>query len=346
MELLKKMLETPSVSGCELGFQKMLIKEMKDIDDEVITHHSLNVIHGVNVNSNQKVMLLAHIDEIGLIIEDVESNGICKLTNVGAIRPEMYMGQQVSVVKYENDKFKYIDGVIGYTPNYKNGNISVSDLNLDLGTFSKEETLNLISIGDVVVHKNSLLFLENNLISSRALDDKIGAYIACQVLKEVKNKTKTGVYFCATVGEETTGRGASFATTTVNPSVTITLDVGSSSDVNYNPNANKNVSLSKGGMIAISSHSNKPLQKLLEDVAKENNIPIQYTVEVSRTYTDFDTVYKQNGGIPSILISIPLRYMHSKVEVCSLTDVRYIIDLLVNFILKINESTSFDPFKE
>ena len=346
MELLKKMLTTPSVSGSELHFQKMLIEEMKDVDDFIITHQSYNVIHGINKESNVKVMLLAHIDEIGLVIEDIESNGICKLTNIGSIRPEMYMGQQVYVVKYVDGKPVYVNGVIGYTPNYKNGNVSAGDLNLDLGTTSKEETLRLVSIGDVVIQKDTYATLENNCLTSRALDDKIGAYIACEVLKRLKGKTENGVYFCATVGEETTGRGAIFSTSEVTPTCTISLDVGSASDVLYNPNANKNIRLSGGPMLSISSHANQLLKQMLENVAKKHNIPLQYVVEISRTYTDFDNVYKQNGGIPSMLISIPLRYMHSSVEVCSMTDVEYIIQLLVEFIKEMNESTNFDPFKE
>ena len=346
MDLLKKMLTTPSVSGSELHFQKMLIEEMKEVDDFVITHPSYNVIHGINKESNVKVMMLAHIDEIGLVIEEVLANGICKMTNIGAIRPEMYMGQQVYVVKYVDGKPVYVNGVIGYTPNYKNGNVSVLDLNLDLGTTSMEETLKLVSIGDVVIQKDTYAKLENDCLTSRALDDKIGAYIACEVLKRVKGKTTNGVYFCATVGEETTGRGAAFSTTAVMPTCTISLDVGSSSDVHYNSGANKNIKLAGGPMLSIASHANQLLKEMLENVAKKHNIPVQYVVEISRTYTDFDTVYKNNGGIPSMLISIPLRYMHSSVEVCSMKDVEYIIQLLVEFIIEMNETISFDPFKE
>lgn len=344
MELLKKMLTTPSVSGSELHFQKMLIEEMKEVDDFVITHHSYNVIHGINKESDVKVMLLAHIDEIGLVIEDVEANGICKMTNIGAIRPEMYMGQQVYVVKYINGLPTYVNGVIGYTRNYKDGNVKVTDLNLDLGTTSKEETLKLVSIGDVVIQKDTYALLENNCLTSRALDDKIGAYIACEVLRRVKNRTTNGVYFVATVGEETTGRGAIFATSQITPTCTISLDVGSSSDVDYNSGANKNIRLGGGPMLSIASHANQLLKQKLEEVAKKHNIPLQYVVEISRTYTDFDNVYKQNGGIPSMLISIPLRYMHSSVEVCSMTDVEYIIQLLVEFIIEMNKDTNFDPF--
>lgn len=344
-ELLFKMLTTPSVSGYELGFQKMLINELKDVDDLVLTHHSYNVVHAVNPESKIKVMLLAHIDEIGLMIEKVLDNGICKLTNVGAIRPEMYMGQHVNVVRYdEKGSYTYIPGVIGYTANYIDGHVKVEDLNLDLGTTSKEETLKLVSKGDAVIHRDFYQELQNDCLSSRALDDKIAAFICSEVLRKVKEKTNNGVYFVATVGEETTGRGAVFSTVDVSPTCAIALDVGSSSDVKYRNNFTREVSLGKGGMLTYNSASNKLLFKKIEEVAKNKNIPVQYVVEVSRTLTDFDQVFKNNEGIPSTLISIPLRYMHSSVEVCSLKDVEYIVELLVEFICNLTEKDTFNPF--
>ena len=97
-------------------------------------------------------------------------------------------------------------------------------------------------------------------------------------------------------------------------------------------------------MFTISAFGNKILSKMLIDTAIKHNIPYQQVVEISKTWTDFDEVYKLKGGIPSDLISIPLRYMHSSVEVCSMDDVEYIIKLLVEFICEMNENTSFDPF--
>lgn len=345
-ELLFKMLTTPSISGYELGFQKMLINELKDVDDLVLTHHSYNVIHAINPQSKVKVMLLAHIDEIGLVIERVLENGICKLASVGAIRPEMYLGQHVNVVRFdEQGTHTYVPGVIGYTPKYREGNVKVEDLNLDLGTTSKEETLRLISIGDAVIHINHYQVLENNMLSSRALDDKVSAFICTEVLKRVKERSENGVYFVATVGEETTGRGAVFSTIDIKPTCAIALDVGSSSDVAYRSNFTREVSLGNGGMLTYNSASNKLLLKKLEASSSKKNIPVQYVVEVSKTYTDFDQVFKNSGGIPSTLISVPLRYMHSSVEVCSLKDVEYIVDLLVEFICDLTEKDTFDPFK-
>ena len=305
MELLKKMLTTPSVSGSELHFQKMLIEEMKEIDDFVITHQSYNVIHGINKDSNVKVMMLAHVDEIGLVIEDVEANGICKMTNIGAIRPEMYMGQQVYVVKYIDGKPTYVNGVIGYTPNYKAGNVSVLDLNLDLGTTSKEETLKLVSIGDVVIQKDTYALLENNCLTSRALDDKIGAYIACEVLKRVKNRTTNGVYFAATVGEETTGRGAIFSCVDVDPTCAIALDVGGSSDVAYRNNFTRDVSLGKGGMLTYSAYSSKILDKKLKVLVDEKTDKIIVNVvraAIGVTAITFIVLGVLNGGMRDVFI--------------------------------------------
>lgn len=344
-KLFEKLLTTPSISGKELYMQKLLIEELKDIDDEVITHHSYNTVHVVNKESNIKVLLAAHIDEIGLIIERVLDNGTCKMTNVGAIKPEMYVGQKVNVVKFNNKGYTYIPGVIGYNPNYNTGKMTVEDLILDLGTFSKEETLRLVSMGDVVIHQDNVTYLENDLISSRALDDKIATFICCEVLKRIKKESKNGVYFASTVGEETTGRGSTFTTSMVNPTLAIILDVGSSSDVAYRSSFSRDVTLGKGPMFTVASNGSQILCDMLKNVANKHNIPYQEVVEYSKTWTDFDTIYKQNGGIPSTLISIPLRYMHSSVEVGSLKDVEYIVNLLVEFIKELDESISFDPFK-
>ena len=345
IKLFEKILKTPSISGKELYIQKLLIEELKDVDDEIITHHSYNTVHVLNKDAKVKVLLAAHIDEIGLIITDILPNGICKVSNVGAIRPEMYVGQRVNVVKFQNNAYQYIPGVISYQAKADNSKPETSDLILDLGTLTKEETLNLVSIGDVVIHPDNVTYLENNLISSRALDDKIATFICCEVLKRLKNQTKNGVYFASTVGEETTGRGSVFTTSMINPTLAIILDVGSSSDVQYYHVSNRNVSLGHGPMFTVASNGNEILTDLLKKTAIKNNIPYQEVVEYSKTYTDFDTIYKQNGGIPSTLISIPLRYMHSSVEVGSLTDVEYIIQLLVEFIKDLDENISFDPFK-
>ncbi|MCI6508952.1 MAG: M20/M25/M40 family metallo-hydrolase [Bacilli bacterium] len=339
-ELLYKMLETPSPSGSELRLQKLIINEMKQISDKVITHHNYNVINVINSESPTKILLCGHIDEIGLYVEKIENNGTCKVTNAGGVRPYMYAGQHVRVINQRNEE---IIGVFGYTP--KMEDLKVTDLVLDLGTSSKEETEKLISIGDPIVHITNYSLLQNDFLAGRALDDKLGAYIVLETLRKVKEKnTQIGVYASTTVGEETTGRGAKMAATLVNPTCAIAIDVSYATDINYRENLTGDTSLGKGPILTRGSLMNPIIHEKLMSCAKKLGINIQLDIATSRSYTDADDMYDKCLGIPTYLISIPLRYMHSSVEVCSMKDVEEIIDLLVEFIMTFDPKTNFDPF--
>ena len=211
----------------------------------------------------------------------------------------------------------------------------------------------MIEVGDYVRLKNGKIAQIENINDFRepsmkyVLDFQMADLLFCgdEVLRRIKSESKNGVYFASTVGEETTGRGSTFTTSMVNPTITITLDVGTSNDVAYYGDKVRDVTLGKGPMFTIASNGSEILCNLLKQTAIKHQIPYQEVVEYSKTYTDFDTLYKQNGGIPSTLISIPLRYMHSSVEVGSLKDVEYTINLLVEFIKELDDKVSFDPFK-
>lgn len=340
-ELLYKMLETPSPSGSELNIQKLIINEMKGVSDKVITHHNFNVINVINPDSPTKILLCGHIDEVGLYIEKVLDNGTCKLAKAGGVRPYAYISQHVKVITTDN---KEVYGVIGYTPNMSN--LKVTDLLLDLGTSSKEETLKLISIGDPVVHCSNYTLLQNDFLAGRALDDKLGAYIILETLRRVKDQhTPLGIYASTTVGEETTGRGATSAANLVNPTVAIAIDVSYATDINYLDGLTGDTSLGKGPILTRGSLMNPVLHQLMCESCKRLGLNIQMDIATSRSYTDADSVYDKHNGIPTYLISIPLRYMHSSTEVCSMKDVEEIIDLLVDFIMHFDPNTEFDPFK-
>ena len=163
-ELLYELLKTPSPSGYELNIQKKVIELMKPYADQVITHHNYNVINVVNPESKVKVLLCGHIDEVGLCINAINIAQIypshltglysfpiapkysciemtATTANIGAVRPYVYIGQHVKVIKQNGN---YVSGVIGYLPNLSKGGLELSDLILDLGTNSKEETQKLI----------------------------------------------------------------------------------------------------------------------------------------------------------------------------------------------------------
>lgn len=339
---LRKMIETPSVSGNEYALQKQIIEYMNDKCDQIITDHAGNVISVINPNSNIKVLLDAHIDEIGLVITNVKSDGRCMVSNLGAIRPSLYLGSQVQVVT----KNGIIEGVIAQYKNSQNDKIDVSELELDLGTSSKEETLALIEIGDCVVKKESMIELPNNKVAGRAMDDKIGVYSIINALLLAKeNKLTQGVYASSTVGEETSANGATFIGKIVNPTCAIVVDV--ITDTSSLPSLSNRceIHLGQGPVLTSGTFINKKLSDLTKRIAKENNIPLQFDTAGYRTWTNADKIHYTDAGIPTILLSIPLRYMHSSAEVADMSDVNNLSNLIYLIIKEIDDSTSFNPYE-
>ena len=343
-QFLYDILSDYSPSGGELNIQKKIIDMMKDIDDEVICNHNYNVTHVVNPKSDMKILFCAHIDEIGLYVDEILDNGLIKLNRIGHIRPYVYISQQVKVITRDKNK-ENVNGIIGYLPNMNKG-IEVSDLRLDIGARNKEEAEQLVSIGDYVLHASSYQLLANDRLSARALDDKISVYILREVLRRAKEKgCENGLYAAFTVGEETTGRGAKIACDTVKPDLAIVLDVSYVNDVNYLEGLHGETKLGGGPILEIGSLVNDKIDEILREIAKDKKMKIQNTVDSSNTYTDLDSIYDRCGGVVGYLVNIPLRYMHSSVEVCDMKDIEDIIELLVEFCFRINKQTSFNPFE-
>lgn len=342
LEFLKEMIDTPSLSGNEFELQKKIIKHMEPLCDKVITDHVGNVVSVINPDSKVKILLDAHIDEIGLVISNIKADGRCKMQNIGAIRPALYLGMQVQVVT----KNGIIDGVIAQYRPIQADKVEVSELELDLGTFSKEETEKLVSIGDYVLSKASMVKLQNNNYAARAMDDKIGVYSILQALLMAKELGATqGVYASSTVGEETTANGAVAVANLVKPTMAIVVDV--MTDTSSLPSLENRdlVYLGKGPAITLGTIMNKKLKELIEKVAKENNIPIQYTNSGNRTWTNADQIHFVDKGIPTMLLNIPLRYMHSSAEVANMDDVNNLSKLMALVIKEIDEDFNFNPYE-
>lgn len=339
---LYEMLETESPSGFEFNMQKKVMKYMEPYADNFITHHSGNVISVLNPNGPTKVLLAGHIDEIGLMISEVLSNGLCRVTRAGGIRANMYIGQKINAITLDGRR---VPGVCNVIQGALEKKINAEDLLVDFGVDSKEECLKLVRPGDYVIFDTTYRHLANQRLASRALDDKIGAFICLEALKRAKEyQTENGVFTLTTVGEETTMRGATFGGYMVQPDLALVVDVtfvtGTAEKVGCG-----DVHLGKGPVLCHSSIVNKKLNRMLEDTAKEYNIPIQYEIAVGTTGTDADRIYYTKEGIPCALISIPLKNMHSPSEICDLQDVEAIIELIARFICRLDKP-SFNPYEE
>lgn len=339
-EFLYELIKTPSPSGAEVEIQKKVIQYLGD-SYSYLKHHSNNLVSYINGDNPFKIMLAGHIDEIGLMITKINGNGLCNVTSVGGINPYVYLASRVQVIT----KNGILKGIFGYGAGVQKDKMTVSDLLLDLGVDSKEEAEKLVQPGDYIVHDYAYDELQNKRLTARALDNRIGAFICVEALKKAKEMgTKNGVYTATTVGEETTMRGAGFAASVVKPMMALVVDVTYATDIGSGSEKTGEIKLGGGPVICHSSIANKKMNEVLIDIAKSKNMPLQFEVAPGRTGTDADKIHFDTTGVPVALISIPLRYMHSCSELCDLGDVENIITLIAEFLVKMNENISLNPF--
>ena len=342
-EFLYTLLDHMSVSGHEIGLQTKVIAEMTPYCDKIITDYTGNVISVINPDAPFKVLLAGHIDEIGLIVTNIQGDGLLRVTKAGGIRPVVYPGHQVVVHGYNGKVY----GSVVYTKACAKGDLDVKDLIIDIGAKDGDEARQYVQEGDPIHLNTYHQEMLNGLLSARAVDDRGGAFIILEALKRAKEKgCKIGVYAATTVGEETTMRGAHWAASAVMPNVGIAVDVTYAQDYpGTDPNESGPVKLGKGPVICNSSIANKKVNELLKSCAKAKEIPYQVESFVGRTGTDADKIHFAGSGVVTALVSLPLRYMHSPSEVCHLDDIENSIELLSEFLCNIDENTDIDPFR-
>ena len=335
-EFLKDLLTTPSVSGYEEMIQAKALAFGKEFTNTQLTDPSGNAISVVNPEAEHKILLCGHIDEIGFVVTHIDDAGRLHLTGAGGVRPRLYIGSPVQVWHEGNP----VNGVIATSSDLlKKDKTEASDLLVDIGASSKEEAAQAVSIGDPVCADTHVRELLNDRFTCRALDDRTGAFVVLEAAKEAAAKgASIGIYAATTVGEETSGRGAYYAAARVKPDCAIAVDVTWASDApGTDPADTGDVKLGGGPVLCIASVVNKKMNALLKEVAENLKIDIQWEIATGRTGTDGDTVNKAGEGVPMALVSIPLRYMHSSVEVGSWKDIEDCIKLLSGFLVRLSE---------
>ncbi len=341
-EFLYTLLDNMSVSGNEIELQKKVIAEMKPYCDEIRTDYTGNVISILNPDAPFKVMLAAHIDEIGLIVTYIQENGLIRVAKSGGIFPRTYPGHQV-VIHSETGK---VYGAVVNNKGMDKEKLEAGDLYIDIGAKDGDDARRYVQEGDPVHLNTYHQELLNGFLSARAVDDRGCAFIILEALKLAREKgCKIGVYATTTVGEETGSRGAYWAGSAVQPNVAIVVDVTYASDYpGMDPKESGSVKLGKGPVICNSSIANRKVNNLLKAAAKEKDLSYQVESYMGRTYTDADQLHQTGTGVSTALLSLPLRYMHSPCEVCHMDDIETAIQLLAEFLCRIDENTDIDPF--
>lgn len=340
-KLLNEIIERPSPSGREAALQKYLYAHYRNDFERFCTDEqgTLTAIH--NESAPFRVMLAAHADEISLVVAGYHDDGSLQVMKNGGVRTKLYIGCKVRVLTPNG----VVYGVMGTNPGlHKKETVEADDLFIDIGCGDREEAEQVVPKGSYVVHDTDVRALQNGRYSGRAFDDRIGVYVIFEAAKKAaKAGTKAAVFCTATTGEETTGRGAFSAASKLKPNCCVSVDVTYAADY-QGAKEGGDVTLGKGGAICHGSIPNAKLNALLAECAKELDLPVQYEVFPGRTGTDSDTMLRTGEGVPQTLFSIPLRYMHSPVEVLDEKDVDSMVEILALFLQKLDESYDLAPF--
>ncbi|HHW48111.1 MAG TPA: M42 family metallopeptidase [Clostridiaceae bacterium] len=333
LDTLKELTQYTAVSGREYEFAAVLKDKFSEICDSVEIDKFYNVIalkKGMGING-PRIMVLAHLDEIGFLVKSIDKNGFIKFTNVGGIDARILLSHEV-IIHGKKD----ITGVIGAKPPHmleadeKKKAVKIDELYIDTGMDAKE-LKKYVSIGDAITLKSHPFFLKDNKYSSKSVDNRCGVTVLIETANELKKlKHKPDVYFVATVQEELNLAGARITSFNIEPDIAIVVDA-CHGDV---PGAPKEVvfPLGKGPAIGIGPILNRELTERMLDTAKENNIPHQVDVEPGSTGTDAWATQVSKYGIPTVLVSIPVRYMHTSIETVHANDIKYAGKLISRFI--------------
>ncbi len=331
------MVEATGVSGYEGSVGKVIHEVFAAQTDQVTTDTLGNVIslkRGEGEN-RAKVMLAAHMDEIGLMVTKIEEKGFLRFISIGGVDQRTLVAQEVRVHGRRD-----LIGVIGMkpphllTPEDADKAIKMEDMVIDLG-LTEEEVKAVVAVGDLVTVNRNLIPLSGDFVAAKALDDRAAVAAIYHCLSELCRMRHTAdVYAVATVQEEVGSRGALVSAYHVQPDIGIAIDVchGEMPGVPEQYTA----PLGKGPSVALGANIHPKVYERLTELAKEHNIPFAIDPIPGPTGTDAWTMQVTRAGIPTGLVSIPLRYMHTSVETLSINDIKLTGRLLAYFVASVD----------
>jgi endoglucanase len=293
------------------------------------------------------VALVSHIDEVGVTVTNVEENGLLSFTTVGGISAETLSGQRIAFLTRDGSS---VPGAIGrkrLSPEERREapRVELADLHIDIGATSREEAERFVRPGDVAVWNGVPVELPNGRLMSRSLDNRLGAYVvleAARRLGDVGGELAVDVVAVAAAQEEIGSVGARAAAYGLEPAVAIAVDVTPATDYpGGDPRRAGRVELGMGAMIARGPTLNKKLTDLLAETATDEGIAHGFEVYSRTTQTDADEFHLARAGVPTGLLSVPTRYVHTPNELCDLADVEAIIALITAFARRVTPEISF-----
>lgn len=344
-EFLAALLEARSPTGFEQEAHAVLDRFLKPAADDYAADPLGNRIATLNPKGEPVLMLAGHMDELGFIVRHVDDDGFLYFDTLGGHDLSLIPGRRVVVLGRKGP----VRGVTGkraiHLMNEEDRKKvpKIQDLWIDIGASDRKAALRRVAIGDPAVYATGVEMLQDGIVAGRALDDKAGCYVVCEVLRRlasVKTKLQARLVSVATTQEEIGTRGAMTSSYAVNPHLGIAVDVGHATD---HPDCDKrrhgSQKLGGGPILARGPNINPFVFQRLVECAERKKIPYQVEAEARPTGTDARVMQMARGGVAAGLISIPLRYMHTPAELVDLADIEHAVQLLMAFAssLKKNE---------
>jgi len=344
---LEKYLNNASPTGFESSGQEIWLDYLKPYIDEYFTDTYGTVVGVINPNAEYKVVIEAHADEISWFVNYITDEGYIYVKRNGGSDHQIAPSKRVNI---HTDK-GIVKGIFGWPAIHvrdraKEEQPSLKNIFVDVGCSSKDEVEQLgIHVGSVMTFDDDLLELNNNFLVGRALDNRMGGFMIAEVARRIhqnKDKLPFGLYIVNAVQEEVGLRGAQMIAERISPDLAIVTDVcHETTSPMYNRIESGLQKAGEGPVLTYGPAVHNNVLNMIIDTADKKKIPYQRAAASRATGTDTDAFAYSNQGVPSALISLPLKYMHTTVETVHKKDIENVIKLIYAFLLQLKSGHDF-----
>lgn len=347
LEFLKTLLNTPSPSGHEARGQRVWLDYVKQYAEETSSDAYGNCVAVLNKGGSPRLMLAAHADEIAMAVNFINPEGFIYVRKLGGVDPVVTKAQRVLIHTRKGP----VKGVVGnVAPHLTKSDESpklpkIHDLFIDIGASDRKEAEKWVQIGDPITLADEFEMLRGSLAVARAFDNRIGTFAVAETLRLLGKATdalKAEVCAVSNIMEETGLFGARQIAYSLKPDLALVVDVTHATDYpTVSHEQHGEVHLGKGPTLTHGGCNHAEIVARLERIAEKEKISLQHEAMSATSGTDTDAIFWTRGGIPSALISLPNRYMHSPVEVVNLDDLVLIPELMAAFARSLKRGEEF-----
>ena len=348
---LKSYLNNASPTGFEASGQQIWLDYIKPYTDDFFTDKYGTAVGVINPEAEYKVVIEAHADEISWFVNYISDAGYIYVVRNGGSDHQIAPSKRVNIHTDQG----VVKGVFGWPAIHvrdrgKEETPTLKNIHIDVGAESKDEVLEMgIHVGSVITFEDEIMELNGKFWCGRALDNRIGGFMIAEVARKIKEngiELPFGLYIVNAVQEEIGLRGAEMIAARIQPDVAVITDVcHDTHSPMYNKKLQGDQKCGKGPVLSYGPAVHNNLLKMIIEVADKEEIPFQRAAASRSTGTDTDAFAYSNEGVPSALISLPLKYMHTTVETAHKTDIEQVIELIYSFVVQLENGHDFSYLK-